>query len=184
MASAWKAAVVTPRPYKRTVIFAKRSGPSWYGSALPMVDEAPSSGACRRSRVTRRVSPSVTSSFQPLEMLEDLALCGIRPASTKASPPSVSTSPSHRPEPRVHRLGDVVELGARVGVPDALVKQGQQAGQLLVMLVLDLADDLLDHVLDGQQALGAAELVDDDGEVDAPARIRASRSSTPIDSGT
>ena len=35
------------------------------------------------------------------------------------------------------------------------------------MLVLDVADDLLDHVLDRDQALGAAELVDDDGEVDA-----------------
>jgi hypothetical protein len=35
------------------------------------------------------------------------------------------------------------------------------------MLVLDLADDLLDHVLDGDEAFGAAELVDDDGEVDA-----------------
>ena len=34
------------------------------------------------------------------------------------------------------------------------------------MLVLDLADDLLDHVLDGDQAFGAAEFVDDDGEMD------------------
>jgi hypothetical protein len=34
------------------------------------------------------------------------------------------------------------------------------------MLVLDLADDLLDHVLDRHQPLGAAELVDDDGEMD------------------
>ncbi len=40
-------------------------------------------------------------------------------------------------------------------------------GFLDVVLVLDLADDLLDHVLDGDQALGPAELVDDDGEVDA-----------------
>ena len=40
------------------------------------------------------------------------------------------------------------------------------AGFGLVMLVLDLADDLLDHVLDRHQALGAAEFVDDDGEVD------------------
>ena len=38
---------------------------------------------------------------------------------------------------------------------------------LVVMLVLDLADDLLDHVLDRDQPLGAAEFVDDDGEVDA-----------------
>ena len=46
------------------------------------------------------------------------------------------------------------------------VDLGQQAGRLLVMLVLDVADDLLDHVLDRQQPLGAAELVDDDGEMD------------------
>ncbi len=35
------------------------------------------------------------------------------------------------------------------------------------MLVLDVADDLLDDVLDRDQALGAAELVDDDCEMDA-----------------
>ena len=35
------------------------------------------------------------------------------------------------------------------------------------MLVLDLADDLLDHVLDRHQPFGAAELVDDDGEMDS-----------------
>ncbi len=35
------------------------------------------------------------------------------------------------------------------------------------MLVLDLADDLLDDVLDCHQALGSAEFVDDDPEVDS-----------------
>ena len=73
-----------------------------------------------------------------------------------------------RAEPGVDRLGDVVELGAGVGLPAAVLERDQQALGLLVMLVLDLADDLLDHVLDGEQPLGAAELVDDDGEVDPP----------------
>ena len=41
-------------------------------------------------------------------------------------------------------------------------------GRLLaVVLVLDLADDLLQHVLDGHDARRAAVLVDDDGHVDA-----------------
>ena len=37
----------------------------------------------------------------------------------------------------------------------------------LVVLVLDVADDLLDQVLDGDEAVGAAVLVDDQRHVDA-----------------
>jgi len=40
------------------------------------------------------------------------------------------------------------------------------------MLVLDLADDLLDHVLDGDKTVDAAELVDD-AQLDARAAERA-----------
>ena len=70
-------------------------------------------------------------------------------------------------EPRVDRLRELLELEPGIGFPQPVVEQGQHAGFGLVMLVLDVADDLLDHVLDRHQALGAAELVDDDGEVDA-----------------
>ena len=79
----------------------------------------------------------------------------------------MSTSSSTSASRGVDRLGDFLQLGAGVGVPDAVLERDQQAGRLLVMLVLDLADDLLDQVLDRDQPLGAAELVDDDGEMDA-----------------
>jgi len=36
------------------------------------------------------------------------------------------------------------------------------------MLILDVADDLLDDVLDGDKALGPSEFVDDDGEMHSP----------------
>ena len=52
---------------------------------------------------------------------------------------------------------------------DALAAVGERVdarlGVVLVELVLDLADDLLEHVLDREQAGGVAELVDDDGDV-------------------
>ena len=71
-------------------------------------------------------------------------------------------------EPFVDRLGDILQLGAGIGVPDSRGSTStRRPGRLLVMLVLDVADDLLDDVLDRQNALGAAEFVDDDGEMDA-----------------
>src|SRR5262249_49734665 len=72
----------------------------------------------------------------------------------------------------IDRLLQLVELEPGVGFPQAVVEHGQHAGAVVdVVLVLDVADDLLDHVPapfpDRHQALGPAELVDDDGEVDA-----------------
>src|SRR4051794_28361578 len=64
----------------------------------------------------------------------------------------------HGAEPSVDGLGDLLKLGPGIGVPDALVDRDQHAGRFLVMLVLDFAYDLLDHVLDGNEPLGAAEL--------------------------
>ena len=50
------------------------------------------------------------------------------------------------------------------------------------MLVLDLADDLLDQILDRDEPLGARIFVEHDREMGAAvARISASRSSAPID---
>src|SRR3546814_10519791 len=62
-------------------------------------------------------------------------------------------------EPRVDRLGDFVEFGAGVGVPDAVLHRDQHAGGFLVMLVLDLADDLLDHIFNSDDTLGAPKLI-------------------------
>ena len=70
-------------------------------------------------------------------------------------------------QPRVDRCGELLELDPGIGFPQAVVEHGQHARLGLVMLVLDVADDLLDDVLDRDQALGAAEFVDDDREVDA-----------------
>ena len=62
-----------------------------------------------------------------------------------------------------------------------VVRQRHDHRLLLVVLVLDLADDLLDQVLDGDEAGRPAVLVEDDGDVDARAAARGAgrrRSST------
>ena len=66
--------------------------------------------------------------------------------------PRCSSSSLHRRA----RRGDEPELGV-----------GDDVGRLrLVVLVLDIADDLLDQVLDGDEAVGAAVLVDHQRHVD------------------
>src|SRR3546814_5447638 len=74
-------------------------------------------------------------------------------------------------EPRVDRLGDFVEFGAGVGVPDAVLHRDQHAGGFLVMLVLDLADDLLDHIFNSDDTLGAPKLIHHDGERSEERRV-------------
>ena len=91
-------------------------------------------------------------------------------------------APRHAPELLGDQAADRLELvsgqrdveeavhcrdGRITGDPLAAIGQGVDAALavLVVELVLDLADDLLEHVLDGQQARGTAELVDDDGQV-------------------
>ena len=54
--------------------------------------------------------------------------------------------------------------------PEHLVPQVFHRGDLIgVVLVGDLTDDLLQHVLDGDQARGGAVLVDQQGHMDAVA---------------
>ena len=62
---------------------------------------------------------------------------------------------------------DVAELGAGGGDEDVGVDLADQRAIVLVVLVLDLADHGLEQILDGDDAVGAAILVDDDGHVDA-----------------
>ena len=52
-----------------------------------------------------------------------------------------------------------------IGFPNAVFEHYETGGFLLIMLVFDLPDDFLDHVLDGQQPLGAAEFIDDDRQM-------------------
>ena len=63
----------------------------------------------------------------------------------------------------------VVELlDADTAVEQGLVVADADDGVLdAVVLVLDFADDFFEQVLDGDEAGGAAVLVDDDGHVDA-----------------
>ena len=75
-------------------------------------------------------------------------------------------------KPRVDRFTDIVQLGARVGVPAAVVAGREQRGGLVVMLVLDLADNFLDQILDRQQSFGTRIFVDDDRR---NSRFRGSR---------
>src|SRR3546814_18489919 len=64
-------------------------------------------------------------------------------------------------------LVEVLDRGQRVDHVLAVGLRGdQRAGVLgVVVLVVDLADDLLQHVLDGEMAGDAAVLVDDDRPV-------------------
>ncbi len=71
------------------------------------------------------------------------------------------------PEVRVEQLGEVVDVGTAVDA-GLVVGEPHDERLLLVVLVLDLADDLLEEVLDGHQAGRPAVLVEDDREVDLP----------------
>ena len=70
-------------------------------------------------------------------------------------------------EPRIEMLEEVIHVGAPVD-PRGSLAEGHDHRLLLVVLVLDLAHDLLDEVLDGDEAGRAAVLVEDDGDMDAP----------------
>ena len=64
------------------------------------------------------------------------------------------------------RLVEIGDLGLRLH-PVAPARLGNDVvlGFVEVILVLDVADDLLQHVLDGDQARHAAIFVDDDGDM-------------------
>ena len=64
-------------------------------------------------------------------------------------------------------LGHVVERGARVGDERSVVLAHHRGQFVLVVLVGDVADDLLDDVLHRNQAVGAAVFVDHQREMDA-----------------
>ena len=75
---------------------------------------------------------------------------------------------------------------ARVGDQRAVGPRSTSFGaSAIVVLVLDLADDLLDQILDGDEPVDAAELVDHQRHMRcATSRICSSRSSTGIDGAT
>ena len=131
------------------------------------------SGAWRRTRSIRRASASTRFEPPARRMLDRLArLRGYGRRAGRRGRRACRPRRPRRPAAR-RRLGELLELEPRVGFPQPVLEQVQHAVGLLVMLVLDLADDFLDHVLDRDQALGAAEFVDDDGEVDRARRASA-----------
>ena len=51
-------------------------------------------------------------------------------------------------QPRIDRFAQFLELEPGIRLPQSLVESDQEPAGLFVMLVLNLADDLLDHILD------------------------------------
>ena len=103
-------------------------------------------------------------------MVDLLAALGQRARSWLSTrPPMVSCSSSLNSVPKVGV--EVGDLGQRLDAVAAVaVEQDVVLGLVEVVLVLDVADDLLEHVLDGHQAGDAAVLVDHDRHVVAVAR--------------
>ena len=115
-----------------------------------------------RSRLIRRGSASSTSNSMPAGCAMTSPRFGTRPARLETSPPSVSTS-SWSPSGRSRApsmLLEHLDRGARVGDQAAVGALDEARAVGHIMLVLDLADDLLDHILDRDQPVDAAELVD------------------------
>ena len=91
---------------------------------------------------------------------------GTRPMRWKTSPPIVSySSSSSRLSVGVEQLGQLVDGDSSVD-PDLVVREPDDHLLFLVVLVLDLADDLLEEVLDRDEAGRPAVLVEDDRDVD------------------
>ena len=61
---------------------------------------------------------------------------------------------------RTHARFEFLDGGARIGQPRAVRTLHQAGAAHHVVLVLDLADHLFDQILDGDQAVDPAELVD------------------------
>ena len=78
------------------------------------------------------------------------------------------SSSSSSPRVDVEQLGEVVDVGAPVD-PGLVVGEPDDQRLLDVVLVLDLADDLLEQVLDRDQAGRSAVLVEHDRDVDLAA---------------
>ena len=118
-----------------------------------------------RTRVMRRRSASRTSTASP-SISNCSPTAGTRPSRDSRKPPTVSNpSPSEATLQPIGQLLDV-RLAAEHEAPVALVDD--RLG-LDVVLVADLADDLLDQVLERHQPGGAAVLVHDDGHLQAVA---------------
>ena len=100
-------------------------------------------------------------------------------ASTKPSPPSVSTASSTSCEAAgVDLLGDIVQLGAGIAIPHSFAEFATIKGFgrfVSAHPLFDIADDLLDQILDGDQSPVGA------GKLRQPTMARCTRRETHID---
>jgi hypothetical protein len=119
-------------------------------------------GARTRSRLIRRGSASITSNSTPEGCGTTSPRAGTRPVSRKTRPPSVSTSPRHRPPDRSWpSSASNSSSGVRASASHAALPSRLEGARFLgVVFVLDLADDLFDQVLDGHKPVDAAVFVD------------------------
>ncbi len=127
-----------------------------------------------RSRFTRRGSASSTSISKEPGPATISPRTGTRPASvTQQAAERVDLLGllAHG-EGRIDLLRHLLQPGAGVGDVAAVGLPGDQRHLLVVVLVLDVADDLLDEILHRDDAVGAAIFVDDQREMDA-ARLHA-----------
>ena len=112
----------------------------------------------------RRPAASSASNRRPWHSTAEPGI-GTLPRCLAIRPPIESTSSSSTCE--AEQLVEVVDRVARRD-PHLAAVEVLDLDLLRVVLVGDLADDLLEQVLDRDQAGSAAVLVDDDGDVLAP----------------
>lgn len=74
----------------------------------------------------------------------------------------------HLGKARINQLGDIVKLGAGIAIPHAITDGHDQFGGGFIMLVLDLADDFLDQILDGDEPVGAGKFIQHHRQMHSP----------------
>ena len=96
----------------------------------------------------------------------DLVTVGRHPAGGFVNQPRQGFAAVVQGQVHAENVAQVVEIDLRIHFQGALVDPFEETF-LFVELVFDLADDLLEHVLEGDQTCGAAVLVDHHGHMDA-----------------
>ena len=155
------------RPPPSQALAARRSArrhppPRWRSANRPRADgragALPDADRHRGSRIRDSPGPAINS---PRE--------GTRPASVTMNPPSVSMSSALSSALRSMPNASVTSsrLARASAMKVVVCRRDDHPGRCVVMLVLDVADDHLDEILDRDEAVGAAILVDDERHMGA-----------------
>ena len=126
------------------------------------------------TRLMRRGSASSTSKSKPATASTTSPFGGMRPVAAKTRPPIVSMSSAFSPTSNsgADHLARLLDAGARIGDEDAVVDALHARVLVEIVLVLDLADDDLDQILERDESVGPAVFVDDQRHLRA-ARLHA-----------